>query len=71
MFVLLAVTHYEGADVIGVYTTLEKAQLQAKVYFAMQPRFWADEVEVYQRVADAPFVKDSDPVWSLKKEEVE
>lgn len=68
MFALMASTDYEGQDLLGVYSSLSAAVVQAQR--AMESdEFWGDEMVIYEMPidADADSVYASRPTWSHRR----
>lgn len=65
MFALMVSTDYEGSDLLGVYSSLAAAVVQAQ-RFMESDEFWGDEVEIYEIPidADAMHCLHRSPAWS-------
>ena len=68
MFALMVSTDYEGSDLLGVYSSLDRAVVQAQ-RFMESDDFWGDEVEIYEMPidADAMHCLFRGAVWSHRR----
>ena len=66
MFALMASTDYEGQDLLGVYSSLSAAVVQAQRFMEADDLFWGDEMVIYEMPidADADSVYARRPTWS-------
>lgn len=67
MFVLMEVTDYEGSDLLGVYSSMEEAVMQAQRWLEVE-RFF-DGLEIYALDVDAPALRAAisrEPDWSYR-----
>lgn len=64
MFALMECTDYEGSDLLGVYSSLEEAVMEAQRWLEAE-RFF-DGLEVYALEVGAPAARATfgSPVWS-------
>lgn len=64
MFVLMESTDYEGSDLLGVYSSIEEAVVEAQRWLEAE-RFF-DGLEIYALEVGAPAVRAAfvSPVWS-------
>jgi hypothetical protein len=65
MFVLMEVTDYEGSDLLGVYSSMEEAVVQAQRWLEAE-RFF-DGLEIYALDVVAPALRAAisrEPDWS-------
>ena len=64
MFVLMECTDYEGSDLLGVYSSIEEAVVEAQRWLEAE-RFF-DGLEIYALEVGAPAARAAfgSPVWS-------
>lgn len=68
MFALMVSTDYEGSDLLGVYSSLSAAVVQAQ-RFMESDKFWGDEMVIYEMPidADADSAYARRPTWSHRR----
>lgn len=66
MFVLMEVTDYEGSDLLGVYSSMEEAVMEAQRWLEAE-RFF-DGLEIYALEVGAPAARAAfvSPIWSSR-----
>ena len=67
MFVLMEVTDYEGSDLLGVYSSMEEAIVQAQRWLETERPF--DGLEIFALDVDAPALRAAisrEPDWSYR-----
>ena len=52
MFALMVGVHYEGEDLLGIYSTLARAVEAARAYMAADA-YWGDYIEITEMAIDA------------------
>jgi hypothetical protein len=71
MFALMVSIDYEGSDLLGIYSTLDRAVVQAQRYIEDHGIFWGDSIEIYEMPIDADAmdtVMHRRPCWSHYRE---
>ena len=65
MFALMVSVDYEGSDLLGIYSTLDRAVVQAQRY-TEGDSIWGDSIEIYEIPIDADATDSSmyrRPCW--------
>lgn len=68
MFALMVSVDYEGSDLLGVYSSLSAAMVQAQRYME-KDELWGDTMEIFEMAIDAE-ASDSFyryPAWSHRR----
>ena len=69
MFVLMEVTDYEGSDLLGVYSSLEEAVMEAQRWLEAERFFDGLEIYALEVGAAAARASFSSPVWAHRAED--
>ncbi len=70
MFALMVSIDYEGSDLLGIYSTLDRAVVQAQRY-TERDSIWGDAIEIYEMPIDADAmdtVMHRRPCWVYERE---